>query len=185
MSPMLFLLAIEPLHRLFSKAQEMGLLAKIGNFRVSFYADAAALFIKPTDQDLCIAEAILGIFAEASGLKTNMSKTEFYLIQCHNIDLSFLSSRNLAISCFPCTYLGLPLHFRKPTRPMMQQVVDKIGSRLPGWKRNLLSYPGREALVKSVLSALSTYFMTVFKLKNGLSSELTSTEEVFYGGVMM
>jgi hypothetical protein len=63
LSPMLFLLAIEPHHRLFSKAQELGLLGKVGrccdNFRVSLYAVAAALFIKPTNQELCIAEAIL------------------------------------------------------------------------------------------------------------------------------
>jgi hypothetical protein len=68
---------------------------------------------------------------------------------------------------------------------MMQQVVNKIGNRLSGWKMNLLSYPGRDALIKSVLLALPTYLMTIFKLKNRLSPKLTGTKEVFFRGVMM
>jgi hypothetical protein len=108
-----------------------------------------------------------------------MNKTEFYPIQCHNIDLSFLYSRNLAISSFPCTYVGLPLRFRKPTRPMMQQVISKISNRLPGWKRNLFSYPRREALIKSVLSALPTYFMTVFKMKKWAISRIDKYRRSF------
>jgi hypothetical protein len=41
--PMLFLLAMEPLHRLFQKAQQLGLLENLNKacdtFRVSLYAD--------------------------------------------------------------------------------------------------------------------------------------------------
>jgi hypothetical protein len=51
LSPMLFLLAMEPLSRLFKKAQRMGLLSSLAkscdSFRVSLYVDATALFIKP------------------------------------------------------------------------------------------------------------------------------------------
>jgi hypothetical protein len=94
-----------------------------------------------------------------------MEKTNFFPIQCDNIDLTFLTSRNLVISSFSCKYLGLPLHYKKPTRAMMQPLIQQIGGRLPGWKRNLLTYPGREILVKLVLSAMPTFFMTVFKIK--------------------
>jgi hypothetical protein len=34
---------------------------------------------------------------------------------------------------------------------------------VPGWKKDLLTYPGRELLVKSVLFAIPTHFLTVFK----------------------
>jgi hypothetical protein len=43
-------------------------------------------------------------------------------------------------------------------------MVQMIGNRLPGWKRRCFSYPGRETLVKSVLSSLPTFFLTVFKM---------------------
>jgi hypothetical protein len=169
LSPMLFLLAIEPLHRLFGKAQSLNLLGSLtrscDTFRMSLYADDVVVFIKPSEYELIITNLILKTFAEASGLVTNLNKTEFFPIHCDNVDLTFLTTRNYAIASFPANYLGLPLHFRKPSRDMLQPVIQKIRNRLPGWKRGLLSYPGREALVKSVLSSLPTYFMIVFKLK--------------------
>jgi hypothetical protein len=44
-------------------------------FRVSLYADAAALFINTSHSDLQATNFILKIFTEASGLDTNMAKT--------------------------------------------------------------------------------------------------------------
>jgi hypothetical protein len=38
-------------------------------------------------------------------------------------------------------------------------MVQKVANRMPGWKKNLLTYPGREMLVKTVLSALPTFFL--------------------------
>lgn len=43
-------------------------------------------------------------------------------------------------------------------------MVNTIGNRLPRWKRNLLSHPGRELLIKIVFMAMPIYFMTIFKL---------------------
>jgi hypothetical protein len=75
---MLFLLAMEPLHRLFKKAQENNLLSKVSKgcetFRASLYADDATFFIKPTKKGMMITRYILDTFAKASGLATNMEK---------------------------------------------------------------------------------------------------------------
>jgi hypothetical protein len=123
-------------------------------------------------KELQITSHILNIFAEASGLVANLGKNEFYPIQCASVDLNFFTSRNIAVSSFPCKYLGLPLHFRKPTRAKMQPIIQKIAGRLPGWKRNIFTYPGRETLVKSVLSAIPTFFLTIFKMKKWAISRI-------------
>jgi hypothetical protein len=134
------------------------------------YADDATLFIKPIASEVLVTENILEIFAQASGLVTNINKTEFFPIRCEGVSLDFLAQHNRNVASFPCIYLGLPLHFRKPTRAMLHLVIEKIGNRLPGWKKNFLIYPGRELLVKTVLSAMPTYFLTVFTMpKWGLS----------------
>jgi hypothetical protein len=168
LSPMLFLLAMEPLHRLFQEAQSVGALQQFhkhsSRFRVSLYADDAAVFIKPTSQDFETTKFILEIFGQASGLITNMEKTEIFPISCQDLALDVLVGEQLKFSEFPATYLGLPLHYKKLPKSSYQPLVQKIGNRLPGWKRKLLSYPGRETLVKSVLSSMPTYFMTAFKL---------------------
>jgi hypothetical protein len=165
---MLFLLAMEPLHMLFKKAQEIGLLHKISpvydGTRASLYANDATVFIHPSASDLQVTYCILKLFADASGLATNMSKTHDYPIYCDNINLDFLSNADRIISHLPCTYLGLPLSTRKPSRAMIQVLIQKIGNHLPGWNRNFLTYPGRELLVKSVLSSMPTHLLIVFKM---------------------
>jgi hypothetical protein len=168
LSHMLFLLAMEPLYMLFQKAQQCGLLGDLSQnclrFRTSLYADDAAIFIQPSPQEFRVTTSILQIFAEASGLITNLSKTKVFPIQCVEADLSFLQQVNINLSSFPCHYLGLPLHFKKIPRAMFHQVIQKVGNRLPGWQRGFMSYPRRELLVKTVLSSLPTYFLNVFKM---------------------
>jgi hypothetical protein len=42
-------------------------------------------------------------------------------------------------------------------------MLQRIAGKLLGWKRNFLSYPGRETLIKIVLTAIPTFFITIFK----------------------
>jgi hypothetical protein len=49
-------------------------------FKISLYADDDVLFIKPTTADLKATYCVLDIFARASGLVSNMEKTQFYPI---------------------------------------------------------------------------------------------------------
>jgi hypothetical protein len=105
----------------------------------------------------------------SSELCTNMAKTEFYHVSCKGINLDFIGELG-RVATFPCYYLGLHLHYKKPSRAILNQVIQKIGDRLPGWKSKFMSYPGRELMVKLVFSSMSTYFLTVSKMpKWGLS----------------
>jgi hypothetical protein len=54
---------------------------------MSLYVDDIAVFSNPTSHGIQATTYILQLFAEASGLSTNMDKTEFYPIQCHDIDV--------------------------------------------------------------------------------------------------
>ena len=57
LSPLLFILAIDPLHRLLQVATERGLLSKLNGraarFRASMYAAATVIFLKPTPNGCC------------------------------------------------------------------------------------------------------------------------------------
>lgn len=171
LSPMLFLLAMEPLHKLFRIAQHQGLITFLNKsyecFRFSMYADDAAVFIKPLAQDLAALKAILEIFGQASGLHTNLEKTKVYPIRCDSINIQQLLGEQQQPSCFPCKYLGFPLHFKKLPKASLQPIIQKVADRLPGWKRDFLTYPGRDLLVKTVFTSMPTYFLTIFKFKVG------------------
>jgi hypothetical protein len=133
--PMLFLLAMKPLQLLFKKAMQAQLISKLTPncdfFWVSLYADDVALFLKPRKEDLDIMNCILDLFADASGLITNLSKTQAHPIRCDHVDMSFLNDVNIPIANVPYSYLGLPLHFRRPFKSSFYPLVQKIGGRLP------------------------------------------------------
>jgi hypothetical protein len=114
---------------------------------MSLYADDAVIFIKSTQHDMQITYFIVNMFAEASVLRTNLNKTQYSPIQCQDVNMEFLTNVGRVISTFPCIYLGLPLSIKKPSRAMMQPMIQKITDRLPGWARSFLSYPGRDLLV--------------------------------------
>ena len=61
------------------------------------------------------------------------------------------------LSFFPCLYLGIPLNVRKLRRNEEQFLIDKVASRIPRWKGNMLNLAGRAVLVKSTLSAVPVH----------------------------
>jgi len=79
-SPLLFILAIDPLQCIIEVATERDLLktvlSKTAKLRCSLYADDAAIFSDPSVTDLDQLLKILTFFGECSGLKINISKTE-------------------------------------------------------------------------------------------------------------
>jgi hypothetical protein len=66
LSPLLFILMMEPLHKLFQKATDLGLLSPLGlktaRTRSSFYADDAALFLNPIKEEMIVIQKVLHIF---------------------------------------------------------------------------------------------------------------------------
>lgn len=179
---------MEPLHILFEKAEDHNLLASLQRhrrFRCSLYADDVALFLKPTREDLLTLREILYAFAEVSGLHTNMDKTEIYPISCSGINLEdCLNIFPGKVSDFPCKYLGLPLYTRKLRKVDLQPLVDKVGSRIPGWKGRFFTSAGREVLVKNTLSLTPIYHLTILQQNKWLYKRIDLLEELSFGRVM-
>lgn len=170
LSPLLFILAMEPLHRMFQVAEIQGHLTPIQHrstrARLSLYADDVAIFLKPDGEEMKVISDILDDFGLASGLITNRTKSAIYPIQCNGLNLEeVVQNFQCPVKSFPCTYLGLPLHTRALRRVDVQPLIDKVASRLPTWKGRLLNKAGRLTLVNTVLSAIPTYFLTVFAPK--------------------
>jgi hypothetical protein len=75
---MLFIIAMDVLHKLFAKACSDGVLRRMEpnevKFQCSLYGDDVILFIRLTVQEATAVKEILRIFGEASGLQTNLAK---------------------------------------------------------------------------------------------------------------
>jgi hypothetical protein len=170
LSPMLFILAMEPPQKMFDLATREGGLSMINNraarVRMSMYADDVAFFMNPDKTEVGVMADLLDIFGTTSGLVTNKDKSVVYPIQCAGIDIDdILESYQCPIKEFLCTYLGLPLHFRVLRRVDFHPLIDKVAARLSAWRGKLLNKAGRLVLVNTVPTSIPTYYLTVFPLK--------------------
>nr|AAX95130.1 retrotransposon protein, putative, unclassified [Oryza sativa Japonica Group]ABG22397.1 retrotransposon protein, putative, unclassified [Oryza sativa Japonica Group] len=169
LSPMLFILAMEPFHRIIKAVENASLLFPMGGsfdrFRCSLYVDDVAVFVKPQASDLSVLMRLLTFFAQTSGLHTNISKTEIYPIRCENINLvSLLANFPGMVKQFPCRYLGLPLHIRKLRKIDFLPLIEKIGSRIPGWKGRFFTSAGTKTQVQSILSSMPIHHFTALQV---------------------
>jgi hypothetical protein len=167
LSPYLFILAVDTLQYILQKATE-GLLTplwdRVTRVRFSLYVDDAALFVNPSKQDVDNTVAIMTRFGKATGLRMNMNKSAVLPIRCGQLNIeevlqNFAGER----ASFPMNYLGLPATIARLRITHLQPCLDRAAGKLSGWQGRLLNQTGRRELVKSVLSALPTYLLTVLK----------------------
>ena len=76
------------------------------------------------------------------------------------------------IGTLPSTYLGLPLGMRRNSLQVWDGVEERFRKRLALWKRQYISKGGRLTLVKSTLSNLPIYTMSLFWIPKGVKSRL-------------
>ena len=183
-SPMLFILAIDPLHHLFRLATEEGLLRPIRQrpirCTVSLYADDAGIFVSPDVEDLKVASKILEIFADATGLRTNLAKSVILPVRCTEEQIAAALTHFPATrGSFPCTYLGLPLHHSRLKAVHFQPLLDKLGARLAGWLGRHFTRAGRVLLCRVVLSSMAIYHLAALRLPKGILRRIEKIKRCF------
>ena len=115
---MLFILTMEPLHRLFERATRRGVLEPLActdmKQRLSIFADDVVVFIKPNPVELEVCKSILDLFGGASGLWINMMKSAALPIRCNDEEINMACEElGCQKGAYPIKYLGLPLTLRK------------------------------------------------------------------------
>uniref|UniRef100_A0A8I6YX69 Reverse transcriptase domain-containing protein n=1 Tax=Hordeum vulgare subsp. vulgare TaxID=112509 RepID=A0A8I6YX69_HORVV len=169
LSPLLFIIAIDTLHRLLQKATQLEILAPLPGrditLRVSLYADDAVIFANPDKGEIDALLQVLRDFGHATGLHVNPAKSTVSAIRCNDINLSDVLANFGGQSVgFPVRYLGLPLTITRPRLVHILYILDRIRARLAGWKGKLMSIAGRRVLVRSVLTALPTFALAVLRV---------------------
>jgi hypothetical protein len=130
----------------------------------SLYADNASIFVAPSRRDIKALKSILDMFGQASGLCTNIQKSEVFPIGCARLQLEQILEGFFApLKDFPYRYLGLPLHLKKLRKIDFLPLIDKVGDKLSSWKGKLMSKAARAQLVKSVLTTVVTYHAMILK----------------------
>jgi hypothetical protein len=98
-------------------------------------------------------------------LSTNIQKLEVVPIYSEGLDLlEILGPFQATLTELPCCYLRRPLRLGRLRKDDEQVLIDRVAAKLPNWKGRLLNKVGHLALVNSVLFAIVTCHMTVFRL---------------------
>ncbi|WVZ70416.1 hypothetical protein U9M48_019087 [Paspalum notatum var. saurae] len=151
LSPMLFILVMDVINSLVQYATDEHLRQPLAVQQVrhwiSFYVDDAVIFLGPASTDLQVLQCILGYFGHASGLRTNLAKSQGPALTAEEL---------------PCTYLGLPLCVHKPTKDMLLPLIDKVVDHLHRWKDSLMKRAGRLIMVRVVFGSFGSHYHSSF-----------------------
>ena len=99
-----------------------------------------------------------------SGLHINFGKSELVPVGgVHNLE-ALVGLLGCGQSSLPLKYLGLPLGAKLKDLSILNPILERMERRLAGWKRMYLSKGGNVTLIKSSLSSLPTYFLSLLPL---------------------
>ena len=83
------------------------------------------------------------------------------------------------------TYLGLPLGAKFKDRAIWNSILERMERRLMSWKRLYLSKGGKITLIKSTLSSLPTYFLSLFPILVDIAIRIERLQRNFlWGGIV-
>ena len=136
------------------------------------FANNTLIFCDADPTQIANLRAILVRFEEVSSLRINFGKSELVPIGVvHNMDV-LVGMLDCRQSSLPLRYLGLLLGAKFKELSIWNPILEKMERRLAGWKRLYLSKRGKVTLIKSTLSSLPTYFLSLLSLPGKVANRM-------------
>jgi hypothetical protein len=193
LSPLLFAIVMEALSRMMNRAIENGLLSgfKVGSRDTQWvhvshllFADDTLIFSDANPEHIFNLRLLFTWFEAASGLRINFNKSEMVPVgSVGNVD-GLAAIMGCKIISLPMNYLGLPLGANFKSKSIWDPILEKMERKLSGWQRMYLSKGGRVTLIKSTLSSLPTYFMSLFPIPASVARRIDKIQRDFLWGGM-
>ena len=189
---MLFLIMMEVFSRMLRRVEGASL---IRGFKVEgrrgggdcvshlLFADDTILFCDAEVEQILHIWLLLLSFQVITGLKVNVHKSEMVSIK-EVVDMHVLAEiLGCRVSSLPMSYLGMPLGASHNSPSIWNPILEKIERKLAEWKKLYLSKGGRLMLLKSTLSSLPTYFLSLFTIPTYVANKIEKLHRDFLWGV--
>ena len=135
-------------------------------------ADDIILFVMHLGKNYYIFRMMLIFFEAITSLKVNVGKSEIVPVgEVGNLDALVLVLC-CKVVCLPMSYLGMPLGAHYKDASIWNHILEWIKKKLLSWKQLYLSKGGRLTLLKSTLSSLPTYYLSLFTIPQHVANRL-------------
>jgi hypothetical protein len=191
LSPFLFVLVMEAFRRMLGALISRGLISgftvgssEMNRVNVShlLFADDALVFCGANESQIRHVGALLVCFEAVTGLKVNLSKSALVPVGLRGKVDQLASVLGCGIGDLPLKYLGLPLGVSFKLKAMWADLEDLMSWRLAPWKRLYLSKGARVTLIKSTLSNLPTYMLSLFPIPVHVATRIEKIQRDFLWG---
>uniref|UniRef100_A0A2N9IL89 Reverse transcriptase zinc-binding domain-containing protein n=1 Tax=Fagus sylvatica TaxID=28930 RepID=A0A2N9IL89_FAGSY len=154
-------------------------------FSVLVNGSPEGFFSSSRDLDqLSYIRMVLSCFEAVTDLRVNMAKSEMVAVgEVGNIEM-LADSLDCRVGSLPLAYLGMPLGASYKAVSVWDPILEKMERRLAGWKKLYLSKGGRLTLLKSTLSSLPTYFLSLFTIPVSVAHRIERLQRNFLWGGM-
>jgi hypothetical protein len=190
LSSYLFILCAEAMSTMIQhsacESSIMGIPISRGGIRINhlLFADDSLLFCRANLREWDHIHRLLGQYEAASGQQLNHTKTSLFFSHNTRMDdkILILNGTGLNSTANFEKYLGLPALIGRSRISTFNGIKGWIWNRINGWKEKFLSHVGKEVLLKSVIQAIPTYTMSVFRLPKTLCKEINAMMGRFWWG---
>ena len=115
-------------------------------------------------------------------MKVNVGKSEIVPVgEVYNL-AELASILHCRVGSLPMKYLGMPLGTSFKTASIWNPILEKMEKELSGWKHLYLSKGGKLTLLRSTLSSLPTYFLSLFTIRKAVAARMESSQRNFLWG---
>ncbi|XP_038972041.1 uncharacterized protein LOC120104629 [Phoenix dactylifera] len=167
LSPYLFIICSDVLSRwLHVACEDQGLAAYSpapGARPIShlLFADDCLLLARARASDACTFQRVLTEYCEAFGQRINLQKSAIFFSPSteRRVRREIRVILGMQEQVGALDYLGVPITGRRLRVAECSTLVQRVQSRLEGWRASSLSMMGRLTLVRSVLCSMPVYIM--------------------------
>ncbi|KAL0434838.1 UNVERIFIED_CONTAM: hypothetical protein Sradi_0191700 [Sesamum radiatum] len=146
------------------------------------FIDDTLIYCQASTEAMRSIRDILHYYGQASRQRINFDKSSILFSRNCPWEKQDELARVLGVrvDISPTRYLGLPSLVGRNKRDIFSGVHERVWQLVGGLKEKLLSQGGKDILIKSIIQAIPSHCMSVFKLPTSLVKEIDSISANFF-----